>query len=95
MASTNRERKTKTENRKQSNLRSAEQANKLLNQVLFYVLIKWPKTSEKNSGQKRYYFSEICTPCTTTKIIYGVTFKIMTPYDLKFIKVTHHVKIFS
>ena len=39
-------------------------------------------------------------PVTTTKIvygvtIYGVTFKIMTPYDLKFIKVTHHIKIFN
>ena len=34
---------------------------------------------------------------TTTKIIYdvtiyGVTFKIMTPLNLKFIKVTHHIK---
>ena len=32
---------------------------------------------------------------TTTKIIYGVTFKIMTPYDLKFIKVTHYIKKFN
>ena len=34
---------------------------------------------------------------TTTKIIYdvtiyGVAFKIMTPLNLKFIKVTHHIK---
>ena len=26
------------------------------------------------------------------KIIYGVTFKIMTPHGLKFIKATHHIK---
>ena len=37
------------------------------------------------------------TPITTTKIIYdvtiyGVAFKIMTPLNLKFIKVTHHIK---
>ncbi|KAL6315714.1 hypothetical protein AAG906_006576 [Vitis piasezkii] len=37
---------------------------------------------------------------TTTKIIYdvtiyGVAFKIMTPLNLKFIKVTHHIKIFN
>ena len=37
---------------------------------------------------------------TTTKIIYddtiyGVTFKIMILYDLKFINVTHHIKIFN
>ena len=36
-------------------------------------------------------------PFTTTKIIYdvtiyGVAFKIMTPLNLKFIKVTHHIK---
>ena len=29
---------------------------------------------------------------TTTKIIYGVILKIMTPYNLKFIKMTHHMK---
>ena len=29
---------------------------------------------------------------TTIKIIYGVTFKIMTPYGLKSIKVIHHIK---
>ena len=29
---------------------------------------------------------------TTTKIIYGVIFKIMTPYNLIFRKMTYHIK---
>ena len=42
----------------------------------------------------------VTSNCITIKIIYGVTiydvtFKIMTPYDLKFTKMTHHIKIFN
>ena len=53
------------------------------------------KEEEKNRKRK-----VVTSNCTTIKIIYGVTiydvtFIIMTPYDLKSTKMTHHITIFN
>ena len=54
----------------------------------------------RGQGNTYINFVSYKQTCTATKTIYGVInfgiiFKLMIPYDLNFIKVTHHIKIFN